>query len=546
MKAAFLLWCLLELSLQGLGSTSCIQCTRGKFTASSSAQCAWDNQENLQHADDAGYWGTWRAWAMCPVGHFVIGFQERVEESYLGDNSALNAVRMLCSDQSTISSYDGLWGSWTPFKQCGSGSYFDGYKIGIQGDQGGGDDTAANAVVMYCGNEAVSRDPLRVFEGTYFRQKRACAQGYQICGFRIRFESDQGEGDDSAMNGIEVQCCQETPCTNCPTGSYQDSTGQTSCLSCPSGKYGPSMGLTTCVLCGAGKYSPTVGASGSSSCSACPDNMDSDEGSSACKCNKGFSGPNGGPCEPTPSPPSSQSETGTKSPSPSGPRACEHTRETDGMSLCLNTRRAPVAAVVGLFLMQELAVYAVEKSLEEIIGQAVPGLFGGSGGDIEEKCQQNLKIDFCNDIIFHSVSEEMHETKNERDMITKQTYDKIIQSEVRGGNQSITMKALTEKNAVCKQVVKQSLCLSAFPPCDCRADITACKNNCDLVNECARLAKGDKTISICSSCINYCEKSCRKASALSIGVRRYATNLLPLMLALATSATFASAVCNRL
>jgi hypothetical protein len=222
------------------------------------------------------------------------------------------------------------------------------------------------------------------------------------------------------------------------------------------------------------------------------------------------------------------------------------TRETDGMSLCLNTRRAPVAAVVGLFLMQELAVYAVEKSLEEIIGQAVPGLFGGSGGDIEEKCQQNLKIDFCNDIIFHSVSEEMHETKNERDMITKQTYDKIIQSEVRGGNQSITMKALTEKNAVCKQVVKQSLCLSAFPPCDCRADITACKNNCDLVNECARLAKGDKTISICSSCINYCEKSCRKASALSIGVRRYATNLLPLMLALATSATFASAVCNRL
>ena len=40
-------------------------------------------------------------------------------------------------------------------------------------------------------------------------------------------------------------------------------------------------------------------------------------------------------------------------------------------------------------------------------------LFGVSGGDVEEKCQQNLKIAFCNDIIFHSVSEEVHERKNE-------------------------------------------------------------------------------------------------------------------------------------
>jgi hypothetical protein len=167
---------------------------------------SWTDQKQLQYADDAGHWGTWRAWAMCPTGHFAIGFQQRNEANQgpVGDDSALNAVRMLCSDQSTISSYDGLWGSWSSLVQCGSGSSFDAYRIRIEADQGGGDDTAAGSVEMYCGNEQVSAT------GTAWgdwKPKRMCGQGYKICGFRIRFESDQGEGDDSAMNGIEVRCC---------------------------------------------------------------------------------------------------------------------------------------------------------------------------------------------------------------------------------------------------------------------------------------------------------------------------------------------------
>ena len=60
-------------------------------------------------------------------------------------------------------------------------------------------------------------------------------------------------------------------------------------------------------------------------------------------------------------------------------------------------------------------------------------------------------------------------------------------------------------------------------------------------------AKGDKTNSICNSCINYCEKSFRLGSAhgLSIGVRHHAYDLLFPILALAAFATFVSAVCNR-
>ena len=172
------------------------------------AEVSW-----LQYADDAGYWGTWRAWAKCPAGHFVIGFQQRNEENQgSADDSTLNAVRMLCSDQSTISSYDGVWGSWSQLVQCGSGSSFDAYRIRIEGDQGSSDDTAAGAVEMYCGNEMVSATGMAWGD---WRPKRECGQGYKICGFRIRFEGVEGISDQTAMNGIEVQCCgdQETSAT---------------------------------------------------------------------------------------------------------------------------------------------------------------------------------------------------------------------------------------------------------------------------------------------------------------------------------------------
>ena len=141
-----------------------------------------------------------------------------------------------------------------------------------------------------------------------------------------------------------------------------------------------------------------------------------------------------------------------------------------------------VASKVGLFLLEELAGYAVEQTLDQITGLVVSSLFGGSGGEGEDKCEEFLRIDFCNDIIFHSVSGEVHKKKNERDLNAKKAYEKITQSEVRGGGHNTTMKALTEENNVCKRVVKQSLCLAAFPPCNCLADMTACKNNCDLIN----------------------------------------------------------------
>eukprot|EP00277_Geminigera_cryophila_P011646 CAMPEP_0179437518 /NCGR_PEP_ID=MMETSP0799-20121207/21399_1 /TAXON_ID=46947 /ORGANISM="Geminigera cryophila, Strain CCMP2564" /LENGTH=558 /DNA_ID=CAMNT_0021218511 /DNA_START=135 /DNA_END=1811 /DNA_ORIENTATION=- len=107
------------------------------------------------------------------------------------------------------------------------------------------------------------------------------------------------------------------PCTACPAGKYKQGAGDGACLPCPSGKVSESqsgaltdcecaVGTTglngvgaTCVKCVAGKYKA---ATGEAACRSCADMASSAVGSDKqedCKCNAGYSGPDGGACSPT-------------------------------------------------------------------------------------------------------------------------------------------------------------------------------------------------------------------------------------------------------
>ena len=63
-------------------------------------------------------WGSWGSWSKCPPAHFVEAVRVKVE-SYQGafyDDSALNGIRLLCSNGQELSSRegpDGQWSSWT-------------------------------------------------------------------------------------------------------------------------------------------------------------------------------------------------------------------------------------------------------------------------------------------------------------------------------------------------------------------------------------------------------------------------------------------------
>ena len=72
---------------------------------------------------------------------------------------------------------------------------------------------------------------------------------------------------------------------------------------CAAGKFQLFAGSNSsgdCRACAAGKYSDTAGASSEADCRACPSHSQSGNASGAardCRCNVGYSGPDGGPCQ---------------------------------------------------------------------------------------------------------------------------------------------------------------------------------------------------------------------------------------------------------
>ena len=63
----------------------------------------------------------------------------------------------------------------------------------------------------------------------------------------------------------------------------------------------PGSGACNGSLCAAGKYGGVGSTSAATAtCTDCPSNADAPEGSAACACNAGYTGPNGGPCSACP------------------------------------------------------------------------------------------------------------------------------------------------------------------------------------------------------------------------------------------------------
>jgi len=106
-------------------------------------------------------------------------------------------------------------------------------------------------------------------------------------------------------------------CTSCPPNSTTPSAGAMysfecscdlgftgtpgSCTSCVAGKYKDTVGSASCARCPIGTYLATTGGTSEKECIACPANATSSPGSSAvsgCRCNAGYTGPDGGPCTP--------------------------------------------------------------------------------------------------------------------------------------------------------------------------------------------------------------------------------------------------------
>uniref|UniRef100_A0A8C0J7K7 Vitelline membrane outer layer 1 homolog n=1 Tax=Chelonoidis abingdonii TaxID=106734 RepID=A0A8C0J7K7_CHEAB len=163
--------------------------------------CLWGvwGQEKIE-VSNGGKWGTWGQEQSCPGNSFAIGFSLKVELPQLaGDDTALNGIRLLCSDDSTIQSNVGPWGSWGLVKKCPLGQRLTQFRLRVEPCRGLKDDTAANNIEFICTG------------GKELRGDGRCWGKW--------VEAPQGKGDDTAMNDASFKCCRPetlTPPTSQP------------------------------------------------------------------------------------------------------------------------------------------------------------------------------------------------------------------------------------------------------------------------------------------------------------------------------------------
>jgi hypothetical protein len=102
----------------------------------------------------------------------------------------------------------GLYGNWTAWKMCPKGTFASGYRMRVETPQGKGDDTALNGIWFDCQKwERTKLNELLVDRGLYGTE-----HGYARCkngpmnGMNLRFEKSQGSGDDAGATDIEASC----------------------------------------------------------------------------------------------------------------------------------------------------------------------------------------------------------------------------------------------------------------------------------------------------------------------------------------------------
>lgn len=167
---------------------------------------------------EQGQWGSWGPMAYCPQRQHVWGFRLK-SEPYQGngDDTALNAIQLICKSSATgaptyIQSSEGEWGSWGKDYVCREHPVIA-FAIQVerfQGrdkEKGSKDDTAAGNIKINCGSQILVGDPPAAWgEWTGFYRCADGIGGGKVNGFRTRVEPDQGNGDDTALNAMQVSC----------------------------------------------------------------------------------------------------------------------------------------------------------------------------------------------------------------------------------------------------------------------------------------------------------------------------------------------------
>ncbi|WAR17473.1 VMO1-like protein, partial [Mya arenaria] len=116
---------------------------------------------------------------------------------YTGDDTSLNAIRLICSDikgspsaEKPVTSAVGDWGDWQGRATCNQ-------RPGV------------NLFLKAFSLQVEPPLPGHGQFGSFGNWSDSCTTGSAICGMRTLVEAFQSDGDDTALNDAIFYCCQE-------------------------------------------------------------------------------------------------------------------------------------------------------------------------------------------------------------------------------------------------------------------------------------------------------------------------------------------------
>ncbi|XP_063057058.1 vitelline membrane outer layer protein 1 homolog [Engraulis encrasicolus] len=157
---------------------------------------------------NGGYWGGWDDVRFCPLGSYAYGFSLKVEgKQGGGDDTALNGIQLHCRDKdrhiASVTS-EMRWGDWTDYQLCPGDARLKSFQLRVERPQGNGDDTAANNIRFRCTDGTVLEGH-GLDWGDWGSWSGECPRG--ICSMMARLERPVGDGDDTALNDVQMFCC---------------------------------------------------------------------------------------------------------------------------------------------------------------------------------------------------------------------------------------------------------------------------------------------------------------------------------------------------
>lgn len=174
---------------------------------------------------DSGKWSDWGEWGEmeeCPMGSLAYAYSMKVEQNQgSGDDTAVNGIKLYCRDRcgidvATITSTVQQWGTWgdksaclPSIEQATDGMWLQSTSKIRESDQGSGDDTAVDSVKFKCSDgQQEIKGSNGIEDWGEWEEYVSCPPGQAICGIQTHVEPAQDDGeDDTALNGVIYKCC---------------------------------------------------------------------------------------------------------------------------------------------------------------------------------------------------------------------------------------------------------------------------------------------------------------------------------------------------